>query len=152
MVTRVLMVCLGNICRSPLAEGILKSKINSESIFIDSAGTSGYHIGNKPDHRSIAVASKHGIDITNQRCRKFETKDFTEFDMIYVMDKSNFSNVIAKATNTRDSKKVKLLLDEIDLDINEVPDPYYDNENGFESVFHLIDKACAAIAAKLNTK
>lgn len=152
MVARVLMVCLGNICRSPLAEGILKSKVNSKSIFIDSAGTGGYHIGNKPDSRSIAVANTYGIDIANQRCRKFETKDFDEFDIIYVMDKSNYANVIATSRNTIDKAKVKLLLDEVELEIIEVPDPYYDSEDGFDYVFHLIDKACEVIAKKLNTK
>ena len=83
--TKVLMVCLGNICRSPLAEGILKSKINSDLVFVDSAGTGGYHIGNPPDTRSIAVAKKYGINIANQRCRKFSNSDFEEFDIIYVI-------------------------------------------------------------------
>lgn len=152
MVARILMVCLGNICRSPLAEGILKSKVNSQFIFIDSAGTGGYHIGNKPDSRSIAVANTYGIDITDQRCRKFETKDFDDFDIIYVMDQSNYANVIAKSRNTKDKTKVKLILDEAELEINEVPDPYYDSEDGFDHVFHLIDKACEVIAKKLNTK
>lgn len=151
MEIRVLMVCLGNICRSPLAEGILKSKINPETVLIDSAGTGGYHIGNKPDNRSIAVARKYGIDIADQRCRKFETKDFTVFDIIYVMDKSNYNNVIAKSNTAQDKAKVKLLLDEVNLDVKEVPDPYYDTEDGFENVFHLIDKACDAIAIKLKT-
>lgn len=146
------MVCLGNICRSPLAEGILKSKVNSDTVFIDSAGTGSYHIGNKPDTRSIAVARNYGIDIADQRCRQFETKDFDEFDIIYVMDKSNYANVIAKSRNTIDKNKVKLILEEIDLEINEVPDPYHDTEDGFEYVFHLIDKACEVIATKLNTK
>lgn len=152
MVTKVLMVCLGNICRSPLAEGILKSKVNSQTVFIDSAGTGGYHIGNKPDARSIVVARNYGIDIADQRCRQFETNDFDEFDIIYVMDKSNYANVIAKSRNTTDKTKVKLILDEVDLEINEVPDPYHDTKDGFEYVFHLIDKACEVIAKKLNTK
>jgi protein-tyrosine phosphatase len=152
MVTKVLMVCLGNICRSPLAEGILKSKVNSNTIFVDSAGTGGYHIGNKPDTRSIAIANKYAININDQRCRKFETQDFDEFDIIYVMDKSNYTNVISKSRNSKDAAKVKLILDEVTLDINEVPDPYYGNEDGFDNVFHLIDKACEVIAKKLNTK
>ncbi len=151
MAIRILMVCLGNICRSPLAEGILKSKVNPEIALIDSAGTGGYHIGNKPDSRSIAVARKYGIDITDQRCRKFKTKDFNAFDIIYVMDKSNYNNVIAKSNTAQDKAKVKLLLDEVDLNIKEVPDPYYDKQDGFENVFHLIDKACDAIVTKLKT-
>lgn len=143
------MVCLGNICRSPLAEGILQSKVDPESVFVGSAGTAGYHVGNEPDHRSIAVAAKYGIDISGQNCRQFRTQDFEEFDLIYVMDKSNYEDVIAKSRNEGERKKVKLLLEEIDLDVHEVPDPYYGGENGFEHVFQLINEACEAIAKKL---
>lgn len=149
--TNVLMVCLGNICRSPLAEGILKSKTNSDLVFVDSAGTGGYHIGNPPDKRSISVARKYGIDISNQRCRKFSNSDFEKFDIIYVMDKSNYQNVVVLATNDIQKQKVKLLLTE-GSDENrteEVPDPYYDGDEGFENVFQLIDNACNAIATKL---
>lgn len=152
MIAKILMVCLGNICRSPLAEGILKSKVNSDLFFVDSAGTVGYHIGNPPDSRSIDVAHKYGIDISQQRCRKFKTQDFDEFDIIYVMDKSNYSNVIAKSRNSKDAIKIKLLLDELELKTKEVPDPYHDNQDGFEHVFQLINKACDAITTKLNTK
>ena len=84
---RILMVCLGNICRSPLAEGILKSKVNTEEVFVDSAGTGGWHVGGLPDKRSIEVAENHDIDITIQRCRKFDISDFDKFDIIYVMDR-----------------------------------------------------------------
>lgn len=146
---KVLMVCLGNICRSPLAEGILQSKIDSKKILVDSAGTGGWHVGNKPDSRSIAVAHKYGLDINSQRCRQFTTIDFDEFDIIYVMDKSNYDNVIAKARNAADSSKVKLLLNESDTNEIEVPDPYYDSENGFENVYQMIDQACDKIAHKL---
>ena len=144
------MVCLGNICRSPLAEGILQSKTDSDAVFVDSAGTAGYHIGKAPDERSIAVARKHGIDISQQRCRKFEVGDFQDFDVIYVMDLSNFSNVLRLAGKPEDEKKVKLLLDEVDLGFNEVPDPYYGGPDGFENVYHMVDLACGAIAQKLN--
>ena len=145
------MVCLGNICRSPLAEGILQSKVNPESISVDSAGTGGWHVGNKPDPRSIAVAQKYGLNINSQRCRKFSVNDFDEFDIIYVMDNSNYDDVTAKSRDSKDLSKVKLLLSEIETDKIEVPDPYYDSENGFEKVYHMIDKACDAIANKLDT-
>ena len=125
MKTKVLMVCLGNICRSPLAEGILRSKVDSDKVLVDSAGTAGDHIGNPPDKRSIAVAQKYGLDISHQRCRKFSRLDFLEFDLIYVMDRSNFSDVAQLASNAQEAQKVKLLLSEVDLDLQEVPDPYY---------------------------
>jgi protein-tyrosine phosphatase len=149
MKTNILMVCLGNICRSPLAEGILESKVNSNSCFIDSAGTGGYHIGNPPDYRSIAVAKKHGIDISNQKCRQFTVEDFNKFDTIYVMDFSNYNNVIKLAEDQTQKEKVKLLLSETDLKNKEVPDPYHD-DNGFEHVFQLIDNACINIADKFD--
>ncbi len=149
MTTKVLMVCLGNICRSPLAEGILQSKVNIDTVYVDSAGTGGYHIGSKPDSRSIAVGLKYNIDITQQRCRKFSVQDFKDFDLIYVMDHSNYHNVTALAQNEEEKAKVKLILDEVDIGLNEVPDPYYDDD-GFDNVFHLIDEACNIIAEKLN--
>ncbi len=145
----VLMVCLGNICRSPLAEGILQSKVNPEQVFVDSAGTGGFHVGNAPDPRSIAVARKYGLNIEKQRCRKFEVQDFQKFDVIYVMDKTNYDNIVALTENDADSLKVKLLLEEVDLTEKQVPDPYYDEEDGFEQVYHLIDQACDAIAKKI---
>ncbi len=150
MDTKILMVCLGNICRSPLAEGILKHKVDPEKIFIDSAGTAGYHTGNAPDPRSIAVAKKYGIDISNQVCRKFTPKDFADFDIIYAMDKSNYANIISQGKSQQEIDKVRLLLDEVDLNVKEVPDPYYDADEGFEKVFHLIDKACTTIVGKLD--
>lgn len=152
MKTKILMVCLGNICRSPLAEGILKSKINPQNVLVDSAGTAGYHVGNKPDSRSIDVANKYGLDISSQRCRKFTHSDFKSFDYIYAMDQSNYNNIIAIARTEKEIKKVKLLLEEaINTNTKEVPDPYYDNLNGFEQVFQLVNNACTQIAHKLNT-
>ncbi|WP_421802557.1 low molecular weight protein-tyrosine-phosphatase [Flagellimonas sp.] len=150
MKIKVLMVCLGNICRSPLAEGILKSKVDSNKIFVDSAGTAGYHVGNLPDKRSISVAQKYGIDINDQKCRKFSKEDFSEFDHIYVMDRSNFSDVANLAETKEEANKVKLLLSEVELGIREVPDPYYGGNDGFENVYQMIDSACEAIAKKLN--
>lgn len=103
------MVCLGNICRSPLAEGILKYKFSSEYVQVDSAGTAGYHEGELPDKRSIAVAKKHGIDITDQRSRKFLVKDFENFDVIYAMDESNYDNIVALSRNKEEANKVKMI-------------------------------------------
>jgi protein-tyrosine phosphatase len=151
MKTNILMVCLGNICRSPLAEGILQDKLNKTSFYVDSAGTGNYHIGNPPDPRSISVAKKHGIDISKQKCRQFKKEDFLKFDYIYVMDSKNYQNIIALTTNQEEKTKVKLLLSGLNLDNKEVPDPYWD-DNGFEHVFQLIDSACTIIAEKLNPK
>ncbi len=150
MKTKVLMVCLGNICRSPLAEGILKSKVDSEHVFVDSAGTAGYHVGHPPDERSVEVALSHGLDISAQKCRRFSPMDFEEFDYIFAMDHSNYSNLVALTSDSEHVGKVKLLLDEVDLGINEVPDPYYGGVEGFEYVYGLIDKACEAIAKNLS--
>lgn len=148
--TRILMVCLGNICRSPLAEGILKSKVDPLAVFVDSAGTGGYHIGELPDKRSIAVAEKNGLDITDQRCRKFSVKDFDDFDVIYVMDNSNRRDVLSLARNDGDGAKVKMILNEIFPGENvDVPDPYYGGDFGFENVYDMLEKACAIIAGKL---
>ncbi len=151
--TRILMVCLGNICRSPLAEGILRAKLNhlDADVEIDSAGTGGYHVGAPPDERSVKVAGKYGINITGQRARKFTTADFDNFDHIFVMDNSNKRDVLRLARNTSDEQKVKLILDEIFPGENvDVPDPYYGGHNGFENVYKLLDKACAEIAKNIS--
>ncbi|SHJ54206.1 protein-tyrosine phosphatase [Arenibacter nanhaiticus] len=152
MKTKILMVCLGNICRSPLAEGILTDKLDPNKVFVDSAGTAGYHIGKSPDPRSIAIARKYGIDISQQRCRKFTDSDFELFDHIFVMDKSNYDDIMALTKNDKDREKVSLLLNQIESNLHEVPDPYYGGDEGFEKVYHLIDKACTIIAKELNAK
>lgn len=146
---KVLMVCLGNICRSPLAEAILQSKVDSKEVLVDSAGTAAYHIGNLPDKRSIEVAAKYGLNINNQRARKFVEADFDEFDFIYAMDKSNYNNILLFAKNADDKQKVKLILNEISQDNHSVPDPYYGGDQGFENVYNMLDKACTVIANKL---
>lgn len=144
------MVCLGNICRSPLAEGILKSKIDSNKVLVDSAGTGNWHVGQLPDPRSIEVAKKHGIDLTNQRGRQFTQKDFEAFDCIFVMDNSNMKDVLNLAQNNSGKEKVRLILDELFPAENvDVPDPYYGGEQGFESVYQMLDKACNEIAKRL---
>lgn len=143
------MVCLGNICRSPLAHGILVSKLPSDLFFIDSAGTGNYHIGSPPDERSIEVAKQNGIYISSQKCRQFQISDFDDFDIIYVMDESNYRNVTKLARNSVDKNKVHLILDSLDETIKEVPDPYYGNHKDFESVFDIIDSACSIIANDL---
>lgn len=150
MKAKILMVCLGNICRSPLAEGILQSKLNSDKFIVDSAGTGAWHAGEHPDKRSIKIAQKHGIDISKQTARQFQVSDFENFDYIYVMDTSNYQNVIALAPHQVAKDKVKLIMNEFFEGKNlEVPDPYYGGEDGFENVFQMLDKACPTIADKL---
>ena len=149
MATKILMVCLGNICRSPLAEGIMLKLIADKklNITVDSAGTSNFHVGEAPDHRSTANAAKHGVDLKPLRARQFVVSDFDAFDKIYVMDKSNRQNVLNLARNEADKAKVDLLLNTCYPDTDmEVPDPYFGGEQGFENVFQLVEKACLKIA------
>lgn len=150
MKTNVLMVCLGNICRSPLAEGILRSKVDPDKVNIDSAGTGSWHIDNPPDPRSIAVGQRYGVDITRQRGRQFTPADFDRYDYIYVMDNFNYKDVIALARNEEDKKKVKMILEEIfPGEKVDVPDPYHGGDHGFENVYKMLDEACDVIASKL---
>ncbi|GLB51194.1 protein-tyrosine-phosphatase [Neptunitalea chrysea] len=149
MKTKILMVCLGNICRSPLAEGIFKNRLDSNLFEVDSAGTGSYHIGELPDRRSIAIAREFDIDITNQRCRQFKKSDFDEFDHIFVMDHSNYRNVIALAANETDKQKVQLILNlNFTGEDLEVPDPYYGGNDGFLNVYKMLDGACDAFIEK----
>ncbi len=146
------MVCLGNICRSPLADGLLRQKVEKEklNVVVDSCGTSNYHIGEPPDERMIATAKKHNYDISNLRARQFTQQDFKDFDVIYVMDTSNYNNVIAIAKSDTDKNKVKLFLNELHPHSNmAVPDPYFGGEQGFEEVFNLVDKTTDIIIDKL---
>lgn len=142
------MVCLGNICRSPLAEGILQSKVGDD-IKVDSAGTAAYHVGNLPDARSIDVARKNGLDISYQRARKFSKKDFAVYDLIYAMDESNYHNILMLASTEEEERKVKLILNEVYPDENRsVPDPYYGGKQGFDNVYAMLDEACDVIVKK----
>lgn len=147
------MVCLGNICRSPLAEGLLASKLPKDKFYVDSAGTSNYNIGKQPDPRSIDVAKKNGLDITDQRGREFVPNDFNKFDYIFVMDGSNYDNVIELAKNDEQKGKVELILNHLFPNENvDVPDPYYGLQNGFVTVYEMLDETCDIIAKKLIAK
>ena len=144
---KILMVCLGNICRSPLAHGILEHLVKEKKLNweIDSAGTGNWHIGEKPDRRSIAVAQKYGVDITNQSCRQFDITDFEKYDHILTMDQNNLSDVISLANGEEGVEKVRLFLKN-----GIVPDPYYD-DNQFEPVYLMIEKRCKEIITELGS-
>ncbi len=150
---KILMVCLGNICRSPLADGLLRHKVQRDGISatVDSAGTANYHTGGPPDERMTATALQNGIDLSSLRARQFEVSDFDSFDLIYVMDHSNYHNVTRLARDEKDVQKVKLILDELGHSntIQEVPDPYYGGQAGFDHVFDLLDRATDVILEKL---
>lgn len=148
---KILMVCLGNICRSPMAEGIMRD-ISSQrglKLEVDSAGTASYHIGDPPDVRMTLTAQKHNIDLSKLRARQFQKSDFDYYDLIYVMDNSNYENVSA-LNDHKPHPKVKLILNELDPGLNnEVPDPYYGGDEGFEHVYQMLHKACNKIANKI---
>lgn len=146
---RVLMVCLGNICRSPLAEGILQEKIISKGLNweVDSAGTSSWHVGENPDPRSVEVAGRNGLDISRQRARQFTPDDFNSFDLIFAMDHSNYNDILDLAKSEQQKGKVKLILNEIFPEKNRaVPDPYWDNN--FDEVYDLLSQATNNIILK----
>jgi len=153
MPIKIVMVCLGNICRSPLAEGILASKLPKDKFLVDSAGTSSWHVGDKPDSRSIYTAKKNGIDISNQIAKHFTAAFFDEFDYIYVMDESNYKNVIAQSSSLKQKEKVNLILEVLsNKNLVEVPDPYYGLQDGFDVVYEMLDKATDLIAQYLIAK
>lgn len=142
---KILMVCLGNICRSPLAHGVMEHLVNERGLpwEIDSAGTGGWHVGQLPDSRSIAVAKKYGVDISTQVCRKFNPRDFENFDHILVMDMNNLRDVSTLAGNEAELRKVRLFLKE-----GIVPDPYYDDDQ-FDEVYQMIEKRCIELIDEL---
>ncbi|MDG0974177.1 MAG: low molecular weight phosphotyrosine protein phosphatase [Crocinitomicaceae bacterium] len=149
---RVLMVCLGNICRSPMADGLLRKKVNDAglNVFVDSAGTSNHHKGQAPDERMRETAAQFGVPIDDFRARQFEVSDFDNFDWIYVMDDRNYQNVLRLARNKEDQEKVKMILNEVSPGNNApVPDPYYGGQRGFEEVFDLLDEATDIILNKI---
>jgi len=145
---KILFVCLGNICRSPLAEGILRNKFEERGIkgTIHSAGFEPYHEGQHPDPRSISTALKHGINIQNKVARLFTVDDFDEYDKILVMDSMNYADVMRLARNDADRMKVDYLLNTVNAGSDdEVPDPYYGGPSGFDKVYEMMDRACERI-------
>ena len=147
---KILMVCLGNICRSPLAEGIMQHKARLAGLdwVVDSAGTGFWHAGEMPDSRSVKTARQFGIDITGQRARQFQSADFGRFDKIFVMDTQNLRDVLRHANLDEHRTKVDLILNQIHPGQDRsVPDPYYDDD-GFERVFRMLDEACEAFVTR----
>jgi protein-tyrosine phosphatase len=153
MPVKILMVCLGNICRSPLAEGILQSKLPADKFVVDSAGTGDWHAGQCPDRRSILAAKNRGVDISMQKARQIRKSDFKDFDHIFVMDSSNFKDVTKLAPTPQDKAKVMLMMDEIFPGQKvDVPDPYYGDAKDFDKVFDMLDEVCDVVAEKLIMK
>jgi protein-tyrosine phosphatase len=146
---RILFVCLGNICRSPLAEGIFRHLAQDRPIEVDSAGTGSWHVGDPPDRRSIAVAKRHGIDITGQRGRKVHVGDFEDFYVILAMDRSNLANLKALAP-AGSAGKAHLFLDFALGQDRDIPDPYYAGPEGFETVYHLLSEGCSSLIGRLD--
>ena len=149
------MVCLGNICRSPIADGLLRRKVieNNLDVEVDSAGTIALHAGSAPDKRMITTANKRGTDISTLRARQFTISDFDTFDLIFAMDNSNKSNILKLARNSDDEQKVHLLLSAItNREEASVPDPYYGLQNGFDMVYEMLDEATDLPAKKLIEK
>jgi protein-tyrosine phosphatase len=145
---KILMVCLGNICRSPLAEGILRQKAREKNlpIITDSCGTGGWHAGEAPDERSIRVAKLKGVDISDLKARKFKLSDFENFDLIFTMDTQNTTDVLAMARSEKERKKVIQILNLLEPNsFKKVPDPYYGTMDDFEEVYQLLDEACNKI-------
>ena len=151
---KIVMVCLGNICRSPMAEGVLQKKLIDNhldnQVSVDSCGFESCHLGEPPHQMAVRTARKHGVFIENQRQRLFSEKDFDQFDKIYVMDSGNYRDVGNIARNQDDMKKVDYLLNEVYPDSNKiVPDPWGGSERDYEHAFTLIEQACEAIVSKL---
>jgi protein-tyrosine phosphatase len=153
MMVKVLFVCMGNICRSPTAQGVFEFLVNSEelshAITIDSAGTYAYHIGELPDARARSAALKRGIDLGNQRARRVTESDFREFDYVLAMDRENYDDLEAICPSEQ-TGKLRLFLDFApELGVREVPDPYYGGSNGFERVLDLIEHASRGLLAAI---
>lgn len=148
---RILMVCLGNICRSPIAEGLMRYKIEQHGLDwqVDSAGTESYHVGEPPHRSSQKVCFANGIDISSQRARRFTKKDFDRFDKIYAMAKDVYNEIAEIGGVGADMSKVMLFVNELHPGSNQsVPDPWYGTEDGYLPVYELIDQTCNAIVEK----
>ncbi|MFE0017227.1 low molecular weight protein-tyrosine-phosphatase [Mesorhizobium sp. NPDC059054] len=149
----VLFVCLGNICRSPLAEGVFREVLVTRGMernfLLDSAGTGGWHAGSAPDPRSIEIAARHGIDISGQKARKVSREDFARFDLIFGMDRSNVADLKAIAPEAAQGR-IQLFLEFAGDPGREVTDPYYGGPEGFASVYRIIREASEAIATRLD--
>jgi protein-tyrosine phosphatase len=151
---KILMVCLGNICRSPLAEGIMKTKVAQNDLpwQVESAGTGSWHIGELPDPRSIQIAREYGINITDQRARQIQQSDLDHFDLIIAMDSSNYNDILRLSNNPDHGENVKMIMNFVQPGYNQnVPDPYWDDD-GFEKVFQMLDKACDKIIESMQSK
>ncbi|PWH84793.1 protein-tyrosine-phosphatase [Brumimicrobium oceani] len=152
---KILMVCLGNICRSPMADGLMRKKVadNNLDVVVDSAGTGDWHVGDQPDPRMMETAKRNGVPIDELRGRQFKVADFDEFDRIIVMDKSNFDNVRKLSRDENDTQKIELFLNLThpgkDL---EVPDPYFGGDEGFQDVFEMLDAGTDVILKELKER
>jgi len=149
---KVLMVCLGNICRSPMADGLMRKKVADHKldVVVDSAGTGDWHVGHAPDARMIETAKRNGVPIDELRGRQFKVADFDAFDRIIVMDKSNFQNVAKLARNEKDTQKIEMFLNltHPNKDL-EVPDPYFGGDEGFQDVFDMLDAGTDVLLKEL---
>jgi len=151
---KLLMVCLGNICRSPLAEGIMKDKISQKGLDwkVESRGIGSWHAGNVPDSRSVTIAKTHNLDITDQRAQQLGKADLQDFDLIYAMDASNYQDILAMAENEEQAAKVKMILNELEPGMNKsVPDPFY-ADDGFVQTYQILEKACEIALQRLMNK
>lgn len=150
---KILFVCLGNICRSPTAQGVFEKLVNEEgeknNFLIDSAGTHGYHQGQHPDPRSIQTALQHQIDISFQKSRQVHEVDFEIFDLIVAMDSSNYENLVSMCPRECKHKITMLLRYSAENEIKDVPDPYHFSEDGFEDVYKIIESGCVGLLQKL---
>jgi protein-tyrosine phosphatase len=152
---KILTVCLGNICRSPMAEGVLRHMAQERGIPIqtDSAGTGNYHVGEAPDKRAQRAMRKYGIEIGDLRARQFNSADFEEFDLILAMDESNLANMMRLAPDPSSQPKVKLMMDYApEHPQREVPDPYFGGDEGFDEVYHMLTEACGRLLDEIEKR